>query len=438
MLIDFKVENFMSIKQSIKLSQIATNDDTYLENLHDFNNNKLNLKLLPFSCIYGYNSAGKSNILKAITIFKDQISKSNLPEAFLKVNNLKKLDYRPFKLDKSCSNKPTKFEIRFILNELIYKYGYSYNSSSIVDEYLYLYRTNRPTKVFNRNLSKIDWNNELISSKDTSFIDDKINDETLTLSLAGNLNFDYLGDVFYWIQNNIHFLPSNIEGGPFLEKTIEYISDENSHFYKLFKTLLNKTSFDDIEKINAEKIIKTVSEDDIPEIIRTQLLRDILKKDLHSTDSTIKSVQLTVNILRKNVDNEDTIFNIEEESEGTIKLFSIIGTIYEALSEGKVLLVDEITSKLHPFLSRDLVNLFLDKQVNSHGQLICTTHASELLELLDLRRDQVFIVDKNNGETTLHSLSDIKNVRKDENFRAAYLSGKYGGISTFNKIGDNI
>lgn len=434
MLIDFKVENFMSIRDEVNFSQIATNDEYKAQHLYNYQNGeKLNLDILPLGIMYGYNAAGKSNILEAIARFKNELMVSTIPEGFRSFSNIKKLDYRPHKLDENCIGKPTRFEIRFIFNECIYKYGYSYTFEKIHDEYFYLYKSNRPTKIFTREGNKIGWNNDMVSIKNTSIIDESLDEETLVLSLSGgNIKLEYMKDAFKWIQQNLIVLGSDTDRLISLEKTVEFLNDEDSSFRELFRSILNESSFDDIKDFQAEKIIETLQADDIPEVIRKKLLENLMDHELSNDDmihQEINSVKITANIIRRDRDNEkDILFNIIEESEGTIKLFALMGYIYEALQDGKTLIIDEITSKLHPFLARDLTNLFLNKEVNKSGQIIYTTHATELLELLDLRRDEVYIVDKKNGETKLHSVSDIKNVRKDENFRKAYLSGKYGGV----------
>ena len=50
------------------------------------------------------------------------------------------------------------------------------------------------------------------------------------------------------------------------------------------------------------------------------------------------------------------------------------------------------------------------------------------------RRDQIWFTElkKEDRSTDLYSLSDIKNVRKDENIRKGYMLGKYGGIPMLN------
>ena len=60
----------------------------------------------------------------------------------------------------------------------------------------------------------------------------------------------------------------------------------------------------------------------------------------------------------------------------------------------------------------------------------CWTPFSSVILNLDLfRRDQIYFSEKNdNGSSEYYSLLEIKNIKKDDNIRRNYLSGKYGAI----------
>ncbi|MCI1260547.1 MAG: hypothetical protein LKG13_07775, partial [Atopobiaceae bacterium] len=62
------------------------------------------------------------------------------------------------------------------------------------------------------------------------------------------------------------------------------------------------------------------------------------------------------------------------------------------------------------------------------GQLIFTAHDVTLLDRKYLRRDQIWLVDKDgSGVSSMHSLSEYK-VRNDASFGSSYLSGVFSGI----------
>lgn len=129
-------------------------------------------------------------------------------------------------------------------------------------------------------------------------------------------------------------------------------------------------------------------------------------------------------------------FPIEQmESEGTKKMIEIAGPIFDAILGGKILIVDELDAKLHPFLTRKIIGLFMDKTTNPKGaQLIFATHDTNLLNLDYLRRDQIWFTEKDKTDASeLYSLVEFRDdagnkVRNDRNIEKDYINGRYGAV----------
>jgi len=120
----------------------------------------------------------------------------------------------------------------------------------------------------------------------------------------------------------------------------------------------------------------------------------------------------------------------DHESNGTMLLFAYGPIIMEALEKGRTIVIDELDNSLHSSLSRYLIELFNDPEVNKNGaQLIFNSHDINLLDLDLFRRDQIYFVEKDNtnGVTDLYSLADYS-PRKSENIQKGYLQGRYGAI----------
>ena len=123
------------------------------------------------------------------------------------------------------------------------------------------------------------------------------------------------------------------------------------------------------------------------------------------------------------------------ESEGTKKMVEIAGPLVDAIRLGKILVVDELDAKLHPFLTRKIIGLFMDKEFNRNGaQLIFATHDTNLLNIQYLRRDQIWFTEKDKSDSTeLYSLVEFRDesgnkVRNDRNIEKDYINGRYGAI----------
>ncbi|WP_223207298.1 AAA family ATPase [Campylobacter coli] len=141
MLIEFRVENFLSIQDEQVLSMMASKDNTFFDS---HTNGDKKLALLKSSVIYGANASGKSNIIKALAIMKKiVISSANGQRG-------DKLPIIPFLLGNE-DNKSTKFEIIFIQNDTKYQYGFILNSEKILEEWLLVFgESNRAQKWFER------------------------------------------------------------------------------------------------------------------------------------------------------------------------------------------------------------------------------------------------------------------------------------------------
>ena len=122
-----------------------------------------------------------------------------------------------------------------------------------------------------------------------------------------------------------------------------------------------------------------------------------------------------------------------DESQGTLRLFSMLFQLYEVLRDGQLAVADELNASLHPSLVRELIRAFHDPKLNPKGgQLVFATHDTSLLSGKLFRRDQVWFTEKNpSGATDLYSLHDVKEVREDEPFEKGYLRGRYGATIPF-------
>ena len=172
----------------------------------------------------------------------------------------------------------------------------------------------------------------------------------------------------------------------------------------------------------------------IPEALRSKLVEELKGKK-------IMEAKTTHNIYDEqgNVSGIGTFDKDEMESEGTKKVIEMSGPIFDTLRLGKVLIVDELDAKLHPLLTRSILQLFMNPETNPHGaQLIFATHDTNLLNLAYLRRYQIWFTEKDKTESTdLYSLLEFKDengtkIRNDRSVQKDYINGRYGAIPFLN------
>ena len=145
MLIQFAVENYMSLRDETVLSMNAGAGSELRENLQDYQDGYL----LPTAAIYGANAAGKSNIFKAMTAALRIIRESNDRQIDRAVPFI-----HPYAFDEEHRHLPSKFDFTFVINHVKYQYGFSADSSKIYDEYLYKYSSKLPSLIFERTNTK--------------------------------------------------------------------------------------------------------------------------------------------------------------------------------------------------------------------------------------------------------------------------------------------
>ena len=139
MLIEFTVANYLSFKEPVTLTMLASNYREF-QDTHVFNYK--NFKLLKSAAIYGANASGKSNLCKAMAFMADFIQTSSKETQIGE-----KIDITPFLLNTSCEKRPSEFEIVFFLNDNLYRYGFHITDKRIVKEWLY-YVPKKSEKLF--------------------------------------------------------------------------------------------------------------------------------------------------------------------------------------------------------------------------------------------------------------------------------------------------
>ncbi len=412
MLIEFKVTNFRSYKVQQTFSMVAGPDNKLQDNTTKtdaFNNHSL----LNSAVIYGANASGKSNLVKAMRFVKNLvIAPIDRQPGFLK-------SIQPFRLDSNSLNNLTEFEIHFIVDNTRFQYGLCLDSQQIHEEWLIAYPKGKPQKWFER---KYDRSTKLFTwSFGTKLLGEKVKLQDLTkpdvlfLAVAAAFNNLQLAQVHNWFIHKFQVIvENNITRFNFSNYTALQ-SMSRPGFSEHIKNLLALADLGIVDF--------SVKEEDIEE-----------KTNLTSEDtetSNPKKVKLNVTMKHSNSDPyiPETNFNLEDESLGTIRLFSIAGPILDTLERGMTVVIDELDSSLHPILVKYLLKLFHDPELNKLGaQLIFNTHDTTLLDTDVFRRDQIWLVEKDrSGASKLYSLLEFS-PRSNEALQKGYLEGRYGGI----------
>lgn len=413
MLIQFSVKNYMSFKEKVVLSLQPSTDTEHPENI----NNKNGFRANNLVAIYGANASGKTSLFRAMTVALSMIRFSNIMQVNQPINAI-----NPFKFDKATSESPSEFEFIFVADDNNrYVYGFSADRTRIAEEYLYQYKSQKPTMIFERNQEYY----EFRSQKD--ILEPLVRFNTpnkLFLSTATNWNAESTIIPYRWLSEQ---MITFTDAGALTDLSLNLYKGEKRNEYLSFTENLLQTADINISKINFN-VKKTKMEMPVgttpQQMINGQTIPMVTAQELEQIEIN------TEHIIGEGESKTKYVLGLGEESLGTNQLFILGPFLKDAFEKGTVIVIDEIDKSLHTFIVKHIINMFRDKEINAAGaQLIFTTHDTSLLSLSTFRRDQVFFTEKDNktGISDLYSLDELP-VRKTDNIEKGYLLGRYGAI----------
>ena len=426
MLIEFKVSNYRSIGEEQILSLVpAPKQKDYLENI--ISKGKYNA--LNALAIYGANGSGKSNLLLAMGLLDKLVHLS------ARSSSTTKLPYDPFLLRQGWESKPTKFEITFIIGHNKYRYGLEFFKEEIAREWLYRKSQGREVELFLRNGDTIDPSSGFKgNAKIIDLAIEATKPNALFLSTCDMFNVEEAKLIFQWFK---HF--NNIDGIDTEDEEIRTVTmwDNEADKANITDYLLRLN----LGFVGIDISKKDFNEADLPKNIDENTKNILIKNLSGSQGYSIQSQHKMYDSDGTETDKSVSWKFDERESKGTIKALHLSGPILWALKNGGVLIIDEIEAKMHPLLTLDTINIFLNKETNpNNAQLIFATHDTNLLSYSNLRRDQIYFTEKNNWESTeIFSLSDFiylgengtsksEKERPDTDKEKRYFEGRYGAI----------
>lgn len=411
MLLMFKVKNYTSFKNESILDMRATSYVQHPTHVIQVNND---LGLLKTTAVYGANASGKSNLISAMFFFEQYIfsqfinKKEN--ENFENGEIGMKMKLEPFSLSDNI-NDASEFDIIFLHNNKQIQYGFECTPEEVVNEWLFI----DDIKVFERNGTELSFGNKyqkMLSSYKKlpagrlyiAVLEYFLDDEAKDIILGDFIEFF---NKEYNVYTEILF-ESTVKGlAGMVGLSKKLVNDRVfrkriEHYLRLIDVGIKRldvqteTILDEYGKKKKEKVIRTVH-------------------DIYDEEGNAAG---------------EKYFDLRQESTGTLRFLAYIQNIVDMISNGGVFIVDEMSARLHPLLTKLIVDIFCSEH-NKKAQLIFTTHDISLLNNNQFRRDEVVFVDKNErGESSLYALSDLK-VKEGASFSKEYLQGKYGAIPIF-------
>lgn len=423
MIIEFSVGNFWSFKKIQTLQMQAAKIVSKFPEVDEKNVIPVNeqLFLLKSKAIFGANASGKTNLVRAMVAMVFIVA-----ECLKDMEALRK-KIVPFFLDEATLAAPSFFQVMFIIDNTQFRYGFEATHDEIVSEWLFgkdlrKNKQSRERYYFTREKMKVSIN-ETAYKEGKQFTNLKkgtpplYRENSLFLSVVAAWNGKLAKKITEYLQTGFTILSG--------------LDDEMA-----INVALNSMSHPVFQKRSTE-LLQAI-DPTIQRVERVEVDMNSLSagnEEKQSAEEFRKRKQKFGGIVvirkQKGKGNKDVPLMLStQEAEGTKKLFSLSPFIFGTLERGKTLVIDEFDARMHPRLTRKIIELFHSPDTNpNNAQLIFISHDTNLLDAKLLRRDQISFAQKDkDGATELYSLVEFKGVRNDASFEKDYLLGKYNAV----------
>ena len=440
MIVSFSVSNFRSFSPEETFSLAASNRLATSHIDHTVPIPDSSDKVLRVAVLYGANGAGKSNLFKALRYLKSvalQLRKKNSGTG-----------RQVFRFGNGTSA-PSTFDLQFIVKDKLYRFGFKVDDQRITEEWLVRVVGGREKTVYERvtdGAGKV-----TIEAPGFAAVGEKLNAlatvggpqnqsflATVHLTLNTSDIGEELGEILAWFKESLHLIEPNSSyralGHSFIKNPdlVQFAGD----FLKSSSTgvdhlYLRKTEIfeDELRRLLPEGVVSKVLKDLVEGEDHTALfnLRDG-RELLVERKGGKRYYGIAIQAAHKDQAENVVALDLTDESDGTRRLLNLIPALHHLRKNGGIFFIDEIDRSLHPILVWKFLDFFLKSCAGVQGQIIVTTHESNLLDLDLLRRDEIWFAEKDQeAATRLYSMTDFK-VRNDLEIRKHYLHGRFGAV----------
>lgn len=410
MISDIQFKNYRSFRDECNFTMEASASESKPDNVFTTPISENNTeRLLNIAIIYGANASGKTNIIRLLYSLRAIISKPSETQGGEGVSI-----YDPFRLDGESEDTSTSVSISFIIDGIKYVYSLQYNRDEFLSEKLVYSPKGVAAILFERELTEEPINGlKRYKAKYGS-----------TVSKSNKQKFSVFSNKLI-ISKFLYDVPDDL-----ITPIAKYLA--NMHIANGYHSRMISDLWDEVRDWLSEdasrkkKLVELLSFADL----------GIKTFKVASGEKLLNKVMLVHERYSADKKIDDIDFHFENESYGTRQLFVLGGKILQSLESGLPLLVDEMDTGFHTYISSFILDIYRNKRINKkNAQLILTTHDINLLNEDCLRKDQVWFTEKSEkGVSELYSLSDFEGVREDTAFAKWYMANKFGAVPTVKSL----
>ncbi len=425
MLISFAVTNYACFKDRQELSLAPprkTDDDEF-----SFDTGVRRIpRLHRAAALYGANASGKSRLIQALAFVGSFVIGSSKRR-----QTGDPIPHEPFRFSADTRSRPTVFEISFVEAGSVYEYGFSLDSERIHEEWLYQWPAGgRQRMLLDREYDPAtgseSWHFGASVRGEKRAWQASTRQDTLLVSTAAQLNSEVFTPVVEWFQQRLRVVSA---GGILPAATSAMIAGDERATERVLRMLRDA----DIAASSLRSRQESVRVDDIRPSPPPEIVKEF--KDAGHTTLPLWEADLGH---RPEGCTETHFLDLDEESDGTQRLFALAGPWLDVLDNDLVVVVDELDSSMHSHLTAALVRRINSAPLDGasrRAQLVATLHDTTPMKGA-LDQDQIWLVDKDPAtEASRLTPVSVFKPRRRESLDRGYLGGRYGGVPVIAEYG---
>ncbi len=430
MLVKFSVKNWMSFRDEVCFSMVASREKNHGVRVPRVS--KYKTRILPVAGIYGGNASGKTNLIKALRFAKMLVVKGTQPKDSIPVE--------VFLLDEYSAQQPSRFTFELLVDETIYEYSFVVTRDAVLEEKLVLITATDEKMLYARRQVEFDFGSDGDKDGLLKLVSKATRDNQLFLTNSVFQNIENFRPVHDWFADNLQLVaPESRFTRPLLDGDHPKFASMNSLLTQL-DTGISDLSVEEVPIENIPfpvDLIGNLSEN----MKEGQELFITAKGDPFSLlrrDGKVIATKLMT--FHSSSAGDRVKFGMQLESDGSRRVIELLPAFLELTAEAsrRVFVIDELDRSLHTLLSRHLLDEYLSScSPTSRAQLVFTTHDVLLMDQKLLRRDEMWVAERDrSGGSSLISFNEYRDVRYDKDVRKSYLQGRLGGIPRINSAKD--
>ncbi|SET64668.1 AAA family ATPase [Thorsellia anophelis] len=432
MIISFTIQNWMSFREPVHFSMIASKEKQHRERIAKIS--KYQTSVLPIAAIYGGNASGKTNFFKALNFVKWLVVRGTSPDSIIPVET--------YRLDSLSQENPSRFKIELLKDEIIYEFSFAVTQHAILEEKLIQITSTSEKVLYDRQGDNPNFYSGLNKDMFLHFAFKGTRDNQLFLTNSITQKIETFRPIYDWFKDTLELVAPDSRFESF-----EHFLDEAHPLYNTMNQLLPKLDTG-ISQLGSEEIpfdntpftqaVKNKIKEDVKEGVTIRLLNPSTNERFIITRKSGQLVAKKLVSFHSNHEGEQIQFDIRQESDGSQRVIDLLPAFLELsdINSKKVYVIDEVDRSLHSLLTWQLLEAYLSNCTNdSRSQLLVTTHDILLMDQKLLRRDEMWVTERSlTGCSHLISFSDYKDIRYDKNIQKSYLQGRLGGIPKISLI----